>query len=161
MPSARTVFVAMSFAAALIVAVLGYGHLRTLLRALDSPDWPQVTGSVRSAEVRRGCGRQRDSFEVDIRYDYSVRGLEYRSARVEFGRGYCGNEAGALAISKAYSPGAAVTVYVDPTDPARSVLLAGKVDMLMVLAVAIAALTVIGMLVLPWRMWSGRLRVSW
>jgi hypothetical protein len=161
MPSARTLFVAMSLSCALVVAMLGVQSLRTLLRALDSSGWTQVTGSVRSAEVKRGCGRQRDSYEVEIRYDYSVNGFEYRGSRVEFGRGYCGAQAGAREFANTYLPGAAVAVYVDPADPARAVLLAGRADMLMYLRVALAALAVAGMMVLPWRALTGRLRVSW
>lgn len=161
MPSAKNLFITLSLVAALVVALLGYQSLRTLVRALNSADWPQVTGSVRSAEVKRGCGRQRDSYELQVHYDYSVNGLEHHSTRVEFSRGYCGAEAGAIKLGKSFIPGAAVTVYVDPTEPDRAVLLPGKVDVLMYLKVAVAALTVLGMLVLPWRVRSGRLRVSW
>jgi hypothetical protein len=161
MPAAKTLFVWMAFAAALAVGALGLQSLRQLLRAIDSPHWPQLTGSVRSAEVRRGCGRQRDSYEVDVQYAYSVNGFDYRSDRVEFGRGYCGSKAGAQQLADAFVPGAPVTVYVDPADPARAVLLAGKVDFLMYLKVVLALVTVAGMLVLPWRVKSGRLRVSW
>jgi hypothetical protein len=161
MPSAKNLFIGLSLVAALVVALLGYQSLRTLMRALDSTAWPQVTGSVRSAEVKRGCGRQRDSYEVEVHYDYSVNGLEHHGTRVEFSRGYCGAQAGAIALGKTFVPGAAVTVYVDPAEPARAVLLAGKVDLLMYIKVAVAALAALGMLVLPWRVRSGRLRVSW
>ena len=88
MPSFKSAFVVFSLAVALGVAVFGFHSLRTLLRAFDSPDWPQVLGSVRSSEVKRGCGRQRNSYEVAVRYDYSVHGLEYHGTRVDFGRGY-------------------------------------------------------------------------
>jgi hypothetical protein len=161
MPGAKTLFIWMAFAAALVVGALGLQSLRELLRAIESPHWPQVIGSVRSSEVKRGCGRQRDSYEVDVHYDYSVNGLEYRSARVEFSRGYCGARAGAQQLADSFIPGAAVAVYVDPANPARAVLLAGKVDMLMYLRVILALVTVVGMLILPWRVRTGRLRVSW
>lgn len=161
MPNARSVFVVVCLAFALGVALLGILSLRTLVRALDSADWPQVLGSVRSSEVRRGCGKERSSYEVAIRYDYSVHGLAYRGARVEFGRGYCGSEAGALALSQSFAPGAVVSVSFDPAQPAQSVLLAGKVDGLMYLAVGMYVLGVLALLVLPWRALSGRLRVTW
>jgi hypothetical protein len=161
MRTARSVFVVLSLAAALVVALLGYQSLRTLLRAHASAGWPQVIGSVRSSELKRGCGRQRDSYEVEVHYGYSVDGLEYHSTRVAFSRGYCGAEAGAKELSQSFVPGKAVTVYVDPVAPARAVLLAGKADVLMYLQVGIALLTVIGMLLLLWRALTGRLRVSW
>jgi len=144
-----------------VVAAVGLVHLRTLWRALDSPSWPQVTGSVLHAGVLRGCGRQRNSYEPDIGYLYSVNGFEYRSQRVEFGRGYCGSEAGARDMAKAYVPGTAVTVYVDPADPARAVLLAGKTDWLMYVSALLTLLAALAILILPWRAWRGQLKVSW
>ena len=161
MPSFKTAFVAFSLAVALGIAVFGFLSLRTLVHALDSPDWPQVLGSVRSAEVKRGCGRQRNSYEVAVRYDYSVHGLEYHGTRVDFGRGYCGSEAGAKALSQSFAPGAAVKVYFDPAQPERSVLLAGKVDWLMIIEVGLYLLAVGVFLAVPWRILSGRLRVGW
>ena len=107
MRTARSVFVVLSLAAALVVALLGYQSLRTLLRAHASAGWPQVTGSVRSSELKRGCGRQRDSYEVEVHYGYSVDGLEYHSTRVAFSRGYCGAEAGAKELSQSFVPGKA------------------------------------------------------
>ena len=52
-------------------------------------------------------------------------------------------------------------MFFDPTQPARSVLLAGKVDWMMIVELGLYLLAVGVFLTVPWRILSGRLQVGW
>jgi hypothetical protein len=105
-------------------ALLG-GSGGAWLESRSADGWNAVEGVVtRSAVVRAGQPRSSSPrFEPDVEYSYAVGGTEFTGTRVSFdpAPGMARTEAEALVLDR-YRQGAAVTVYVDPASPGRSVL---------------------------------------
>jgi len=102
-----------------LLAWLAADTVRELVRWRESPSWVAVQGTVEASGIR-GCGR--GGFMATVQYRYAVQAGERTGERFVFGETPCGDLDEARETARSYPPGSAVTVYVDPADPAQSVL---------------------------------------
>src|SRR5262245_41867169 len=96
----------------------------------ESRRWPQAPGKILTARIVNGYTTDADDhrveyFEVEVRYQYQVRGKAYVSTRYSFGQDRFSNYAGAMEALHGISAGREVTVYYDPSHPQRAVLRKG------------------------------------
>jgi hypothetical protein len=96
--------------------------VRTSLLVLRARNWPAVTCTVLSSQVRTHHGNHGSTYSVDVLYAYRVNGREYKANRYDFMGGSSSGYAGKQAITRRYPPGAQVICYVDPADPTQAVL---------------------------------------
>ena len=69
------------------------------------------------------------SYEVRIKYAYRINGSDFESSRISVSNRYHGDKEWARdMIARIYPLGAPVAVYYDPADPARAVLIPGKLE---------------------------------
>jgi Protein of unknown function (DUF3592) len=119
----------------IILLVLGafllFRGLPGVLQLVRARRWRRVPGQVVGSGVQgylgqAGAGHQRAAFRrAAIAYTYEVEGRAYTGMRVAFGTPLgLGAGLGAVAAAQAarYEPGAEVGVWVDPREPANSVL---------------------------------------
>lgn len=99
--------------------------IRTSLLVLSARNWPAVTGTVLSSQVRSHHGNHGSTYSIDVLYAYRVNGSEYRANRYDFMGGSSSGYAGKQAIIRHYPPGTQVICFVDPTDPTQAVLVRG------------------------------------
>lgn len=105
-----------------VVAWRGYREARL------TAGWPTVQGEIvrvqlRDVGVRDGYRR----YEPDVRYVYRVGGLQYTGTRVRAVNPYQKLES-AREVIAGMSVGQSRTVYYDPADPAKSLLMPGAVS---------------------------------
>lgn len=98
----------------------------TAARELETARWPSVPGEVTSTDIKRHVhshegGGTRYSYAPVVAYRYRVRGVQYESDRLSACE-VAGRESYARRRRAEYGPGAKVTVYYDPEDPASAVL---------------------------------------
>lgn len=99
-----------------LLAWLAADTVRDIVRWRDSSSWVAVRGTVEASGIR-GCGR--GGYMATVHYRYA----EARTGdRFVFGETPCGDREEARETARGYPRGAPVTVYVDPDDPAQSVL---------------------------------------
>ena len=106
---------------------LGIRHwLGTSQKNLASADWDEVAGLVTSANVRRDGRTTRKSAEIfyvpEVTYQYTINDREYESQKVATETLEC-SYAYAVEIATRFPAGQPASVYVNPADPADSVLL--------------------------------------
>jgi hypothetical protein len=112
------------FAAILITA------LRNSWYRGESRRWPKVQGKILVARIVNGYtsdenDRRVEHFEVEVRYQYQVRGKAYVSERYSFGQDRYSNYEGAMEALHGIAAGREVPVYYDPSHPERAVLRKG------------------------------------
>ena len=118
------------FAGLVIGIVFGLGGIiavffgsRTVLRAIESENWPSTTGEVNYSEVDIHSDSDGTSYSPDVRYFYFVEGKQYQSERVYFGSDVSSsNRRRHQETVDRYPVGSRVTVYYDPDNPATGVL---------------------------------------
>jgi len=104
--------------------------LRLLIPAWRSTRWESVSGRIVASQPVSGPGsvpRGRGTalvWDPGVVYEYVVDGAKYRSQRVSF-RGHWPTAAGALRVARRYQIGDTVTVWYNPIDHERSVLIPG------------------------------------
>lgn len=96
-------------------------------KAAAAAAWPTVTGKVISVQVHEHKHydsedhRTEYSYEPVVEYTYTVGGRQYSGSKISFGANrFDRNTAQKKAAT--YPQGASVTVFYDPSDPAKSVL---------------------------------------
>lgn len=112
--------------------VVGAGMLamgaRDLTGGLASYSWPQVSGTilVSHGTPHPDAEYVNERVTVDIRYRFTVSGVDYQSRRVRFGfEGGGTTEANAEDWLERYPVGQTVDVHYRPSDPAQSTLVTG------------------------------------
>ena len=111
----------------LVFAVVG-GAVFTFLfavpfvRTLASAGWEARPCTVARSTVRSWSTDDGTSYRADILYKYSAHGREWRSNRVTFFSALSSGRGEARAIQDRYPAGSDHTAWVDPADPAQSVL---------------------------------------
>ncbi|NPV87117.1 MAG: DUF3592 domain-containing protein [Anaerolineae bacterium] len=96
-------------------------------KAAAAAAWPTVTGRVVSVEVREHRHydsedhRTEYSYEPIVEYTYTVGGRQYNGSKISFGANRFDRNT-AQRKAAAYPQGASVTVFYDPSDPAKAVL---------------------------------------
>jgi len=93
-----------------------------------SDKWPSVIGVITASEAIQGCGRSGRGYFLRVGFRYSVNGIEYSGDRFWFGNGICVGRFEAEGVAAKFVPGASRFVYVNPLDPAESVLVSGRVE---------------------------------
>jgi flagellar basal body-associated protein FliL len=126
MSSFITAIVAIPFV--IVALVLLFIVYRGWRKARISQSWPTTSGRVLGAgvEPRRSHsseGGYSTSYYPVVLYEYSVMGRTFQSNRLTVGGevGY-GFPAWAQRVVAGYTPGAMVTVYYNPENPAEAVL---------------------------------------
>lgn len=97
--------------------------------AAGSRAWPTARGRVLAAEVRSyrsGDGWSSRSHYPAVRYEYEVEGRRYTGDRIYFDQTSRAHAGPATRTVGRYPVGSEVTVYYDPTDPARALLEPGR-----------------------------------
>jgi hypothetical protein len=89
-------------------------------------DWPAADGTIQSVEPFRAERRGRSITYFDalrLTYDYTVNGQPYTGQRLRLdGQPTPAESAAGRTLLDRYPPGAPVTVYYDPANPASAVL---------------------------------------
>lgn len=113
----------------LFVAVgLGLGYFllyRPLARLVVARSWTALACVVESSTVRSHEGDDSTTYSVDIVYRYEVGGRTYRGNRYDFLGGSSSGYEAKQRVVDAHPVGTTVTCFVDPLDPASSVLQRG------------------------------------
>src|ERR1051326_3471856 len=92
-----------------------------------SQSWPTTTGTILSAtldqQTRRNSQGYHDvTYAPTVEYTYEVNGNSYRSDKINAGWTVSYDAGTAQNKISQYQPGARVTVYYNPSDPADAVL---------------------------------------
>ncbi|MCC6580619.1 MAG: DUF3592 domain-containing protein [Phycisphaeraceae bacterium] len=114
-----------------LMIVLGVAFPAMLLpstwRGWQSEHWPQTTGKVQAASyVVRGTDGH-ESYTVKAAYVFELSGQSYAGDTVSYA--YPDGEDNVRQLIEPLRPGDAVTVYYDPDDPRRNVLINGMPTM--------------------------------
>lgn len=114
------------------IAIVLYGVAGALLllqysgkvvNYVASTTWEPTAGEVVRSEVVNAGDTTGDRFLPRVTYSYTVDGQTYTGTQIDLrGDVFYGNEDAAALQLRGYTPGTAVTVYVNPADPARAVL---------------------------------------
>ena len=121
------IVVAISF---LISAVGLYGMWRYYRTAKSSEDWPNIPGRLLKCELVERSDAGTTVYDLDVRYSYKVDGevRESKNVAFYFGRwsslrsGYVGMRDALVAMNP-------LTVFVNPHNPAETVLFPGTAHM--------------------------------
>ncbi|MDX1616841.1 MAG: DUF3592 domain-containing protein [Candidatus Promineifilaceae bacterium] len=116
------------FAALFLLGIIGIivYHIKRSQKANDSLRWPSTSGRIVSAGTKAvPAGGSRNYGAMvrvpDIRYKYSVDGVEYSGEQLSYGAGTGSTES----VLARYQPESTVKVYYDPADPSEAVLVPG------------------------------------
>ena len=115
--------IAALWAVAALMTLVGGWQSSAAARAATG--WTAVEGTVTAAEVVAVAQRGRVPFTVPgvrVAYAYTYRGREYRGDRLRADGDPVGPQSAAGRAWLALSPGASVTVYVNPVDPTQAAL---------------------------------------
>lgn len=85
----------------------------------------QVAGVVVTSQVTTGSGKHGSNYTPTVSYSYSVDGKSYSSDRVSFETWSSSDSSFAQEFVGAHPAGKSIPVYVDPNQPATSVLRVG------------------------------------
>lgn len=89
--------------------------------------WVAVPCLILSSEVKENRGSDSTTYSVAIAYTYDVDGHTYEGNRYDFTKGSSSGRKGKVAIVKRYREGAEMVCYVNPQNPAESVIERSKV----------------------------------
>jgi len=92
-----------------------------LLDGFASEDWPVANGTVTESFVEKHSTSDGTSYSAEVRYAFTVDGVEHRGDRLAFSAWNTGSAAARERIA-AYPVGRAVEVAYDPDDPNNAVL---------------------------------------
>ena len=122
------------FAGFVIVGgILSYVFMvRPLSGLLSARQWPTVTCTVISSEVKSHSGDDGRTYSVNILYSYVFDDREYQANRYDFMGGSSSGLAGKQAIVARYSAGSKAVCHVNPKDPTQAVLERGFTPMMWV-----------------------------
>ncbi len=105
--------------------ILAFWFLPTLARSISSTTWDETPCMVISSRVKSHSDSDGTTYSVDILYQYSVDGKEYKSNRYRlFSGSSSGYDTKAEVVSQ-YPPGQRSVCYVNPTNPTEVVLKPG------------------------------------
>lgn len=117
-----TIFISIFFLVGL--GLLGAG-LRSLYRGRQALSWPTTEGQILESTVREDSSGESTTWQVKVRYNYSVGGKEFEGKRVAFGYSGSSTYEEHQGIYQKLQPSARVRVRYEPGNPGNSVLAAG------------------------------------
>jgi hypothetical protein len=96
-------------------------------KAQASSGWPATRGTILVAEVREQSDSDEDgysstSYRPYVQYEYKASGSTLQSSQLTFGGTVSGTRGWAQKALQAYTPGASVMVYYNPSKPSEAVL---------------------------------------
>ncbi len=101
-----------------------YGtFVRPLQRQVEARDWVPVEAVVTKSAVRVHSGDDTTTYSVYIAYRYDFNGQAWQGDRYRFTSGSSSGRFAKQQVVSAHPVGRKITVYVDPADPAESVIL--------------------------------------
>jgi hypothetical protein len=106
------------------LGMLGAG-LRSLYRGRQALSWPTTEGRILESSVQEDSGGESTTWQVKVRYSYSVGGTEFEGKRVAFGYSGSSTYEEHEGIYRKLQPSARVRVRYEPGNPGNSVLAAG------------------------------------
>src|SRR5690606_30121381 len=118
----RSVAAAVAFVIAIVLFVRSYS---TIIDAFASRSWPSTQGAIRAVEViassSSGRGRHSAQYSAEVTYTFEVQKVRYNQNRISFNklREYPSREVAERSARAEFPVGRAVTVYHDPSHPAR------------------------------------------
>jgi Protein of unknown function (DUF3592) len=101
----------------LLAVIVQYYGLRDLTRAAASANWPKAPGKIASSQTV-----EHQRYRPSIAYTYIVEGKAYNGGTYRFGDTSYWKRKKAEAAVCAYTPGTAVLVSFNPSNPQTSVL---------------------------------------
>ena len=130
------------------IVYLGYMFY---VKSQASQSWPTAQGVVVSSEVtarrsRSGKGRHRTTYGADVRYEYTVNGVQYSSGKISFGEYRTHSRGPAQAAVDQYPRQAEVVVYYNPDKPEEAVLEPGKMGGIVILFIVGGVFGAVGVL---------------
>ena len=116
-------FLAIFGALGIYLATQAYGNIA---KASASENWKSASGRIAQSgfEVRSGR-RGKQTATVSVRYSYEVDGSSYTGNTLSFEKQDSFHPDTAASLLKPYPSGANCTVYYDPKQPSKSVLIKG------------------------------------
>jgi hypothetical protein len=111
-------------------AVFALKSVSLLRRGRVCAQWPVASGKILEAHTEVKLVENRDDrrhgddafFGANVKYAYQVGGRDYRSTRLYVGRPVLGGPKMAQDILARYPPGALVSVFYNPANPAEAML---------------------------------------
>ncbi len=101
--------------------LLGYG-LWSARRSTQAAAWPTTPATITSLEVRENSHSDDTTYEVKVRYTYTVEGVAFEGSRLAFGYGGSSDREAHDEIRRRLKEAKAVAVRYDPANPAVSCL---------------------------------------
>jgi hypothetical protein len=92
------------------------------IRLITSMTWAATPCTIVSTNMRSWSTDDGTSYRADVLYLYTAEGREWRSNRVQFFSFLSSGYSDAKAVLSRYPKGSAATCWVDPRNPAKSVL---------------------------------------
>jgi hypothetical protein len=96
-----------------------------LWMAWKSLEWRPIPGTVLKAMIAPIAGDETESYEPQVSYRYKINGRWYESRCLWYRPTYLPDYSDAIAALSGIAKGKVVTVYVDPANPQRAVLVRG------------------------------------
>ncbi len=104
--------------------LLGYG-VHSFYRGRQALSWPAVEGRLLECRLHENRDSDGNTWEVKVRYCYTVAGREFEGTRVAFGYRGSSTQEEHEGIFAKLQLGSRVMVHYQPSDPGDSVLAAG------------------------------------
>lgn len=116
------IFISIFFAVGF--GLLGYG-VHSFYRGRQALSWPTVEGRFLECRLQENPDSESTTWEVKVRYGYSVAGREFEGNRVAFGYNGSSTHEEHQEIYEKLQSGSRVLVHYQPSNPSDSVLAAG------------------------------------
>jgi hypothetical protein len=149
-----TIFISIFFLVGF--GLLGYG-LHSLYRGRQALSWPAAEGRLLECRLDENADSDSTTWEVKVRYSYSVADREFEGKRIAFG--YSGSSAYQehQGIYEKLQSGSRVMVHYQPSNPSDSVLAVGfNRSTLLILAFAVTWILFTTGFTVLWTTSSGR-----
>ncbi len=97
------------------------------LLGIKSKSWPTVEGNITTSETEKMEGEDTEgirlvAYKPNIRYSYTVSGVQYTSSRISFEGIKTSGKIAAKEMLARYPIGKQITVYYNPRNPQQSTL---------------------------------------
>ncbi len=136
--------------------LLGFG-LYSYYRGHQALSWPTVEGRLEACHLKEKSDSDSTTWEVNVRYSYSVAGQEFEGQRLAFGYSASSAHEAHKGIYEKLKSASVVTIRYQPDNPGDSVLAAGfNRSTFMVLAFAVTWLLFTTGFTVLWVTSSGR-----
>ena len=95
---------------------------KPVMMSREAQNWNEVKCKILHSKVKSHSGSDSTTYSVDIRYSYRIKGEKYTSDRYDFFTGSSSGYQSKSEIVQSYKKGKRAKCYVNPLNPAESVL---------------------------------------